>query len=491
MADIQKTSPLLWGLLAGVILLRLLTLGLYPLTDNTEARYAEIARVMLATGNWLTPQLEVGVPFWAKPPLYAWLTAGSFKLFGINEFAARLPHFLCGLASLALVWQLAASFLNRKIGQLSLLVLASTLVFFVASGAVMTDMVLLLCTTLSMSAFWFAIKHDSTAWSFVFFAGLGLGLLAKGPIAVVLIALPLLLWAIEYRQFSALAKLRWLSGIALILVIALPWYLLAESQTPGFLNYFIVGEHFMRFLQPGWEGDLYGTAHDRPVGTILVYWLLATLPWTPFFAAGFIALIRRRQFITFFGQSDAGRFNGYLLSWVIAPLLFFAMAGNILPTYVLPGIPAFALLLAAMSDQQSSRRLNVAGVLGLIAPAAVVAVIVLNNTMQLPVRTEKNLVTQYQTLRSANHEPLYYLNGKPLSAAFYSNGQARQLDDIGQLQLRQARSWIAVRPGEVFNNGSMLDKCEPVSTGASRRFRLLRCDESGGSHSNDIAVTRP
>jgi hypothetical protein len=75
--------------LALAVLVRLLFLGSYPLADTTEARYAEVARLMLVSGDWITPQIEAGVPFWGKPPLSFWLTAGSFKLFGISEFAAR------------------------------------------------------------------------------------------------------------------------------------------------------------------------------------------------------------------------------------------------------------------------------------------------------------------------------------------------------------------------------------------------------------------
>ena len=89
-------------ILMGVMLIRLLFLGTYPLADTTEARYGEMGRLMVETGNWITPQFEKGIPFWGKPPLSFWLTAVSFKMFGIHEFSARLPSFFWEL--LLLQW---------------------------------------------------------------------------------------------------------------------------------------------------------------------------------------------------------------------------------------------------------------------------------------------------------------------------------------------------------------------------------------------------
>lgn len=98
-ADRDGTERLVLLALVAVVLMRLLTLGLYPLTDTTEARYAEVARKMVELGDWITPWYDYGVPFWAKPPLSTWLTAASFKVFGLNEFAARLPHFVLAVAT--------------------------------------------------------------------------------------------------------------------------------------------------------------------------------------------------------------------------------------------------------------------------------------------------------------------------------------------------------------------------------------------------------
>ena len=104
---LPRERTLLYLILAAAIL-RLLSLALYPLMDTTEARYAEIARIMVELDDWVTPWFDYGVPFWGKPPMSFWLTAISFKTFGVNEFAARLPHWLAGLAVVWLTWGMAA-----------------------------------------------------------------------------------------------------------------------------------------------------------------------------------------------------------------------------------------------------------------------------------------------------------------------------------------------------------------------------------------------
>jgi 4-amino-4-deoxy-L-arabinose transferase-like glycosyltransferase len=338
---------LLWTLLVIILLVRLLTMALFPVIDTTEARYAEISRLMLETGDWVVPQISQGIPFWAKPPLFAWLSAGSAALFGMNEFTARLPHFLLSLASLWLVLRLARSEMNDQRGLLSLVILASTPLFFAASGTVMTESGLLFSTTLCMTGLWLFIRKGDSRWGLLFFIGLGLGMLAKGPIAVVLVLLPILLWTFSGRHWGKLAALPWLSGLFLAMLIAIPWYLTAEQRSPGFIEYFIVGEHFYRFIQPGWSGDLYGNAHKEPVGMIWLLWFQATAAWGMVMAWVVARYGLRQSRLKKWSWPKISNWQSYLLCWMLAPLLFFTFSGNILWTYVITGLPAFAVLLAS------------------------------------------------------------------------------------------------------------------------------------------------
>ncbi len=344
-------NSLLWTLLIILLLVRLLTMGLFPIMDTTEARYADISRLMLESGDWLVPQFQDGVPFWGKPPLFAWLTAGSFSLLGVSEFSARLMHFVLALATLWLLIRAGRRELSSGRRLMAAVILLSTPLFFVVSGTVMTESGLVFSTTLSMAGFWLYTTEHDRKWGLVFFAGLGLGMLAKGPIAVVMTLLPIALWVLSGRHWQKLSGLPWTGGITLALLISVPWYLMAEQQSPGFLEYFLIGEHFLRFVQPVWQGDLYGNAHQQPPGMIWILWFQATAPWgiVLVLVAGRYALTQIRNGTWSWPQISA--WQAYLAWWVLAPLLFFTFSVNILWTYVLSGMPAFALLLASHPQQ--------------------------------------------------------------------------------------------------------------------------------------------
>lgn len=173
-----QRALVLLGLLMAV---RLVGLAWLPLMDTTEARYAEIGRRMAELGDWITPRHENGAAFWAKPPLPFWLTAFSFKLLGVNEFAARLPHFLCAALVAWLTWRLAAH-RSRRQALAALALLGGSTLFYVSSGAVMTDGALLLGITLTLYGFWVGLHGPQTSRQparWLLFVGLAVGLLAK------------------------------------------------------------------------------------------------------------------------------------------------------------------------------------------------------------------------------------------------------------------------------------------------------------------------
>jgi 4-amino-4-deoxy-L-arabinose transferase-like glycosyltransferase len=424
------------GLLASV---RLATLAAYPVMDSTESRYAEIARKMLETGDWLMPQFAYGVPFWGKPPLSTWLTAASMAAFGVNEFSARLPSLLLLLGCGALVFMLARLRAGRDAALVASAFFATTLIVFIAAGAVMTDAALLLGTTLAMVGFWIAVDTPSRrAAAFAFFVGLAIGMMAKGPVALVLTFVPIGVWTLWTRSWrSARSGLPWLAGTLLVAALVVPWYLTAERASPGFLDYFLVGEHWKRFVEPGWKGDLYGAAHARPRGMIWLFWIAAALPWSlP--AMGWLAraaAFRRDTLRTLIGDP----WQSYLLLWTIAPMLFFTLSGNILATYVLPGIPAFALLLAtlwrapattARAARPPARHEIAAGfILSVVAVAVIVAMLPRFETEL----SHRALVRTYEATRAHAGERLIYVAKEPISADFYSQGKAILVDDTAAL----------------------------------------------------------
>jgi 4-amino-4-deoxy-L-arabinose transferase-like glycosyltransferase len=427
-----------WAI-GALLLVRLGSLALYPLMDNTEARYADIARRMLVSGDWVTLWFSDSQPFWGKPPLSIWVTALSFKVFGVNEFAARLPHLMIGVAVAGLVWWHARRISSRAAWHATAWLGASSL-FFVASGSVMTDMTMTLGTTLVMVGFWNALHADKPGgavmpWCMVF--GAMVGLLAKGPVSAILWGAPIVAWLVVTGRLGlAWQRVAWLRGATVVLVLTLPWYLWAESRTPGFVEYFIVGEHWNRFVNPGWTGDLYGSAHQFPRGSIWVFALGAIAPWPlllPVMLPARHAAPAARAAKTSDGEAS------YLWLWALTPCLFFTLAGNILWTYVLPGLPAFALLAGRWTATRQRRRWAEAVVTaGVLASAAVTSglLIAARDSSHFDRRSARSLVSDFKS-RSQSGEPLYFLGRVPFSASFYSNGQARPLESVDALPAGQ------------------------------------------------------
>ena len=422
-----------WAVLAAAVLLRLVTLQAYPLHDTTEARYAEIARLMLAGGDWIMPQIEAGVPFWGKPPLSVWLTAASFGIFGLNEFAARLPALLMALATAAVVFDFGRELGGRLRGLVAATILLTSALGFVIAGAVMTDGALLAAATLAMVAFWRAANDASRTRGYAFFAAIGLGLLAKGPIILVLAGLPVTAWMLMEHRFAAtMRSLPWKSGALLALSISVPWYVLAEMRSPGFLEYFIVGEHWLRFVEPGWQGDLYGQAHSRPRGTIWLFAVAAALPWS-------LVALRKTARDSLCSRTPL---STYLVLWVLAPLVFFTLAGNILPTYVATALPAFALLLSGPLAARPAGGAHA----GWAVPGVVAAAALSWHALSLPQKSQRDFIAYQQATDSS--ASIYYYPRKPYSADFYSRGAAKLLETREELEARiddPDHAYVAIR----------------------------------------------
>lgn len=466
-----------------LLLCRLIANYFIPLNDTTEARYSEIARKMLETGNWVTPQHDYGVPFWAKPPLSSWLSALSMKCFGVNEFAARLPSLLLSLAVLSLVWFLAKKRMGIMAAWVCVLVLFGSFYFFLDAGAVMTEPALLFCTTLSLLAFWRALADESTLWSYLFFIGLGLGLLAKGPIALVLVGLPVFFWVLTRQEWRNLwSKLPWIKGSLLLSIIALPWYVIAELRTPGFLNYFIMGEHVHRFLTPGWAGDKYGMAHYAPKGMIWFYAIIGILPWTP---VVFGWLFKQSRNLFLLCRDDEG-WVSYLVMCTFIPLVFFTFAGNIIYPYVFPSLPAFALLFAHMWQQtanpSSMTRLWIPRCALIPGLCALLVTFMFIAHPDLVGKTQKMVVTAWKRHHPAPHSQLiYWARNTDFSAQFYSAGAAKSAMDSAQLhQLMQnhLENYLVINAQDVGQiQKDILNQCALADTLFLRdnKLFLFRC----------------
>ena len=436
-ADIlsERNRKTLWFILLAILAIRLLSLGLYPLQDTSEARYGEIARIMFETQNWVTPQFNYNIPFWGKPPLATWLSAGSFELLGVTEFAARLPSFILMLFVLSFTYVLVSRQKNSSLALVSTFILASSTLFFIIAGAVLMDAALLLGVTLSMVAFWLAMKKEHLIWGYAFFIGLSIGLLSKGPLVLVLVGTPIGFWIILQNNYKQVFNnIPWFSGGMLMLLISLPWYFLAEQRTPGFIDYFIIGEHWNRFMVSGWQGDLYGSAHAKARGTIWVYALVSFLPWS------FLLL-----FSLWKVKSNLKKLNIkahswllYLCLWALTPLLFFSFSGNILATYALTAMVPLAIITADCWLHLNQKNTFNKGFktligFGLVIPLVFITAISLQKQGTIKAKSQKTLIEAFHHLNKTQENRLIYVFKRPFSARFYSQGKALEVQKIEQL----------------------------------------------------------
>lgn len=424
--NIKNTRLYLIIATIAIIVFKFILTAAIPLLDKTESRYAEIARIMAETKEWIVLQIDYGVPFWAKPPLSTWLSAISFDIFGVNELTARLPSFLI---SLFIIYIVGKSIKKTNITfYLIAFILLTMPEFLIHTGVVSTDTALNFCVVIIMLSFWKSMENENKSfWNYLFFIGIGLGFLAKGPLILVLTGPPILAWILiqKIKLKTVFTKLPWILGVLLVLVIAVPWYILTEERSPGFLDYFIVGEHFKRFLVPGWKGDLYGSGHSQPKGMIWVFLFIFTFPWLQIVL---IKLWKNRKSIL------KSKWVSFLVFWLAWTPLFFTMSTNILHTYILPVTVPIALLAVYYWDNYTNKKviLGLGSLFPILAIIAFIGISFTNKTENY-MNSDKYLL-QHQFVNTTNKSiPIFYWKQKSYSGQFYSKGRAKEVKNEKEL----------------------------------------------------------
>jgi len=323
------------------------SLGHNALIHPDEGRYASISLEMLQSGDWLTPRLN-GLLYFEKPALPYWIGALSFKIFGVNEFAARFWPGLSGFLAVIAVGFTARRLWDEESGHLAALVMASSCWVVGNSHFLNLDTGLSFFLTSALCAFLLAQSDDTGLkerhrWMLICWAAMAGATLSKGLIGIMIPGAVLVLYSIIYRQFGFWRRLHLLSGLALFLALTAPWFILVSLKNPGFANFFFIHEHFERFLT---------TEHKRtgPFWYFVPYLLLGFLPWTTLLPG----LLR-------FGMGREGRGSlqsrRLLLLWAVFIFLFFSKSGSKLPSYILPMFPALALLAGHYLAQLQPRAL--------------------------------------------------------------------------------------------------------------------------------------
>lgn len=370
-------------------------LGAFGLVGPDEPRYAWIARAIAETGDWVTPRLY-GQPWFEKPILYYWMAAIGFRLNLPPEWAARLPSAFAALAATVAIgwlgWKHYGGAKNSG-GQATLLapLIFSTSVAAIGfSRAATPDMLFSAFIALAMAcaagvlANHQALRSAESANSAarprdvitlaLFGAFLGLAVLAKGPAGLILAAGAMGVWALATSRWQAAFRLAHPVAIGAFCVVALPWYILCSARNPDFLRVFIFQHNFQRYLTPVFQ-------HRQPVWFFGWITLLAILPWS------LLLIPAAREGLRLWREKSWVDSPGFFFAcWALSPVLFFSASQSKLPGYILPAIPALALLCAvgALRAFQKNRRTSILVSAGLGLTWVTIAILMFIQARRIP-----------------------------------------------------------------------------------------------------------
>ncbi len=364
------------------------------LQDDVDAVQAQIARNMLTTGDWVTARLD-GVAYLEKPPLVYWMMAVSYKIFGVHDWAARIPIALFCIALCLLTAGFGVWAFGKKAGFYAGLCMATCVGLFLFTRILIPDVILTFTITLAM---WALLRVTDEAeprprlWAFLLAASLGTGLLLKSLIGVLFPVAAGLIYLFFTRQLFAARTWRRLhpfTGLAVILLIAAPWHVLATLRNPpyfslslhsgpgeyhGFLWFFFINEQLLRFLNLRYPRD-YNTVPRLYFWLFHLIWLF---PWSAYFPA--VAKLSFRPI------DRAGRARLLALCWIGFVLVFFTFSTT-QEYYSMPCYPAMALLLGSAMAAEGAwirRGTRMLALIACCAAAGAIAILIMVRHVPTP-----------------------------------------------------------------------------------------------------------
>ncbi len=357
MRELHKSKTFVWLLFLLFCIIWFYMLGARTLVPTDEGRYAEMAREMVATGDWITLRLN-GIKYFEKPPLQTWMNALTFEVFGLGEWQARLWTGLCGLLGVVLVAFTGRKVFSERVGFFAALVLGSSF-FWAGLGHINTlDMGLSGMMTISLAGLLLAQRSDATKteqrnYMLLCWAGMALAVLSKGLIGIVLPGAVLVLYTLFSRDWGIWKRLHLIKGLILFFVIATPWFVLISLKNPEFPYFFFIHEHFERFTSK---------IHHRygPPYYFVPLLVLGIIPWLGVLVQSLWNGAHERS-------ADSGfQPKKMLLIWTLFIFFFFSISDSKLPSYILPIFPSLALLIACHLDKASNKAINASAWLLLI-----------------------------------------------------------------------------------------------------------------------------
>lgn len=345
---IQPTSPassltpdMPWSrdLLLLMVLVSLLLgtrMGTMPLANPDEGRYAEIAREMLISADWVTPRLNE-VYYFEKPPLVYWATAISMAIFGQNAWAARLPNALLALGGVLLTYAATRRMHGRDAGLAAAVVLATSFLFCALGRILILDMAVSVFMSGALFCFILGIREQPSRTRRLFFYGLyacaAFATLSKGLIGFLVSGAVMFFWLLIFNQWYRLRPFYLPTGTLLFLAIAAPWHLLAADRNAVWAEFYFVREHWLRFTT---------TTHGRfePWWYFIPILLAGLFPWT-----GYLLPALRKGIAGGWARRHDHSDTWFFISWAAFIFLFFSRSQSKLTPYILPIFPALAALI--------------------------------------------------------------------------------------------------------------------------------------------------
>lgn len=312
-------------------------LGQFGLIGADEPRYAQVAREMMERGDWVTPTLG-GHPWLEKPPLYYWEAGLVYRAIGVSDVAARIPSAFDATLLVVAIYLFFRKF-RRGVEVDAALITASCAGMIGYARAASPDMPLASAFCIGMLVWWAWRESGKRKYLLAFYALMALGMLAKGPVAPFLAGLVAVLFSLIVGEPRLILRTLWIPGILLFCLIGLPWYVAVQMQNPIFFREFILEHNLARF-----SSNVYH--HPQPFWYYLPVAALAVLPWTVFAA---VALVESLRVWWTERKSAAGdmelQFRIFAVTWALVPIGFFSLSQSKLPGYILPAVPAAAILL--------------------------------------------------------------------------------------------------------------------------------------------------
>ena len=347
-----ESPRILWTLAISFLCIWFYMLGARTLVPTDEGRYAEMAREMLATGDWITLRLN-GIKYFEKPPLQNWMNALTFAVFGVGDWQARLWTGLCGLIGVAAVGYTGRQIFSSRVGSIAAIVLGSSF-YWAGMGHVNSlDMGLSGMLAITMCGLLLG-QHQSGSEKFrrnamlACWIGMALATMSKGLIGFVLPGAVLVIYTLITRDWALWSRLQFGKGVLLFFAITAPWFILIAIRNPEHPHFFFIHEHIQRFTSD---------VHKR--GGAWYYFfpllVLGIVPWMGLLVQGLWTGIKEK--------SPGFQPLKLLLIWSVFFFFFFSISHSKLPGYILPIFPALALMIAVYLEKCLPKALKIASAL--------------------------------------------------------------------------------------------------------------------------------